>query len=91
MLTIFYLKSSRIRAFSKIQQTVKISLSIKKKPVPVTVKTKCFPFKMKASIVTYKDVVLFVNIYIFVKNAKGHLILVLVIYKYNKFFIKKSL
>ena len=46
---------------------------------------------MKASIVKYKYVVLFINIYIFVKNAKGHLTLVLVIYKYNKFFIKKSL
>ena len=39
----------------------------------------------------YRYIVLSVNICIFIKDAKGHLILVLVIYKYNKFIIKKSL
>ena len=39
----------------------------------------------------YRYIVLSVNICIFIKNAKGHLTLVLVIYKFNKFFIKKSL
>lgn len=55
------------------------------------VKNKCVPFKTNTSKVMYRCIVLSVNICIFIKDAKGHLILVLVIYKYNKFIIKKSL